>query len=93
MVAPDLFVARFLIFKGDQVVDLDEGELEVVAEDADGFPDFFLCFLSKRVYLIIGASVVWHEGERSGPVEDLAVEDGELRADFVCLVRIDGVSL
>ena len=93
MVAPDLFVARLLFFKGDQVVDLDEGELEVVAEGTDGFPDFFLCFFSKSVYLIIGASVVWREGERSGPVEDLAVEDGELRADFVCLVRIDGVSL
>ena len=65
----------------------------MVSEGADGFPDFILCFITERVYLVIGASVDWRKGERSGPVENLAVEDGKLRADFVCLVRIDGVSL
>ena len=58
VVAPDLSVVRFLIFKGDQVIDLVESEVEVVAEGTDGIPDFFLCFLSKRECLIIGAGVV-----------------------------------
>ena len=95
--SPDLFVARrnelVLIFKRDQVLDLVEGEFEIVSEGADGFPDFILCFITKRVYLVIGASVDWRKRERSGPVENLVVEVGKLRTDFVCLVRIDGVSL
>ena len=68
------------------------GELELVSEGADGLPDFILCFLTERVYLVVGASVDWRERERSGPVENLVVEVGKLRTDYVCLVRIDGVS-
>ena len=92
VVVPYVFLARLVRFKGDQVLDLAEGELEVVTKDADGFPDFFLCFFSKHVCLILGASVMWHMGKRGGPVKDLVVEDGELRADFVCLVRVKSVS-
>ena len=41
----------------------------------------------------MGASVVWHQGERCGPIKDLAVEGGKQRANLICLVRGEGVSL
>ena len=58
VVAPDLSVVRFLIFKGDQVIDIVESEVEVVAEGTDGSPNFFLRFITKRECLIIGTGVV-----------------------------------